>query len=83
VLIQRYSGPFILILAAILLVAAVGRLDRQGHPIVFVIPEKYQGPITLIIDNQRGEEVPLEGGTYTYQIPESGKLLIKDARPFR
>jgi hypothetical protein len=82
VVINKHSGPVILILAAIILVVVAGNLIQQGYPIVFVIPEKYQGPIILIIDNQRGEEVPLMGDKYTYRIHEDGKLPIKDASPF-
>jgi hypothetical protein len=57
--------------------------NRSGHPMVFLISEGYQGPVRLIIDKERGIDVPLEEGTYTYRIPQDGTLRIKDASPFR
>jgi hypothetical protein len=57
--------------------------DRSGYPIEFVISEGYRGPVRLIIDRQQGVDVPLVDGKYTYNIPGTGTLLIKDDSPFR
>jgi hypothetical protein len=57
--------------------------DRSGYPIVLVVPTEYRGPIRLIIDRKNGLEVPLVNKKYTYRVPETGTLLIKDDSPFR
>ena len=56
--------------------------NRSGYPIVLVIPDDYRGPVLLIIDRERGVDVPLRDGVYEYRIPEGGKLLIRDDQPF-
>jgi hypothetical protein len=82
----RHVGWFagIIILIAILLpFGTIAYNNQSGSPIAIVIPTGYRDPVKLIIDKQQGVEVPLENGKYTYHIPESGTLLIKDDRPFR
>jgi hypothetical protein len=56
--------------------------SRSGYPIVMVVPEGYKGPVKLVLDRKRGVDVPLEDGKYTYHVPRSGTLLIKDDSPF-
>lgn len=82
----RHVGWFAVIIMLIAVVLPFGMIaynSRSGYPIVMVIPDGYRGPVRLIINNQEGVEVPLENGKYTYHIPESGTLLIKDDSPFR
>jgi hypothetical protein len=77
-------------LAVLLMIVAVGvpfgliaYHNRSGHPIVLVVPAGYRGTIRLVIDRERGAEVPLQNGRYTYHIPDDGTLTIKDDSPFR
>jgi hypothetical protein len=56
--------------------------DQPGYPVALVLPDGYRGPVRLIVDRERGIDVPLEDGRYTYRIPDSGTLLIKDDGPF-
>jgi hypothetical protein len=56
--------------------------NRSGYPTVIVLPEGYRGPVKLITDRQRGVDVPLLDGKYTYHIPQTGTLVIKDDSPF-
>jgi len=71
-------------LAAVLLPFGMVAFHRSsGYPIVMVITDGYTGPVRLIIDEYQGAEVPLENDKYTYHIPKSGTLLIKDGSPFR
>jgi hypothetical protein len=56
--------------------------NRSAYPIVVIVPEGYRGPIKLIVDKNRGIDVPLKEGRFIYHIPPSGTLLIKDDGPF-
>jgi hypothetical protein len=84
-----YAGHVGGIAAVLMLVAVVlpfgmiAYYNRSGYPIVLVVPERYRGPVRLIIDRHQGVEVPLVHGKYTYRIPETGTLVIKDDSPFR
>lgn len=78
-----WAGVLVAILGAIVPFGIIAYYDRSGPPIVMVMPEGYRALVKLIVDSQQGIDVPLEGGKYTYYIPESGTLLIKDGSPFR
>ena len=56
--------------------------NQSGYPIVLVINDDYRGPVRLIIDQQNGVDISLKDETYTYVIPASGILVIKDDSPF-
>ena len=82
----KHIGKIAVILMLIGTVFPFGMIvyyNRSGYPIVLVVPEQYRGPVRLIIDRDQGVEVPLLDGKYTYQIPETGTLVIKDDSPFR
>lgn len=82
----RHAGWVAAIIMLIAIVVPFGMIayhGRSGYPIVMVVPEGYRGPVRLVIDRRHGVDVPLEYGKYTYHIPQSGTLLIKDDSPFR
>src|SRR5437660_1703542 len=62
----------ILMLIAVLPFGMIAYHNSSGYPIVLVVPEGYPGPVRLIIDKQRGVDVPLVDGEYKYRIPETG-----------
>lgn len=83
---SKYVGwiaAILMLIAVLFPFGIVAYHDREGYPIVYVIPEGYRGPVRLIIDRKQGVDVPLKDGRYTYHIPENGTLLIKDDSPFR
>ncbi|MGE3805662.1 MAG: hypothetical protein AB7K24_13380 [Gemmataceae bacterium] len=65
------------ILSVLVSYLVIRQHDRSGQPIVLVIPDGYRGPITLIVAPS-GAEVRARDGQYTFQIPESGTLYIRD-----
>jgi hypothetical protein len=73
----------LMLVAVILPFGMIAYHNRLGYPIVLVVPEGYRGPVRLIIDRQQGVDVRLIDEKYTYHIPETGMLLIKDDSPFR
>jgi hypothetical protein len=82
----KHVGWIVVILMLIAVILPFGMIayhNRSGYPIELVISEGYRGPVRLIIDRQQGVDVPLVDGKYTYRIPETGTLLIKDDSPFR
>jgi hypothetical protein len=85
---SKLSRHVIWLTLALLLVAVsvpyglIGYYNQPGYPIVLVIPDAYRGPVRLIIDGQKGVDKPLKDKKYTYIIPSSGTLVIKDSGPF-
>lgn len=82
----RYVGWLsvgIMLVAVVLPFGVIAYHRQSGYPIVLVIPEGYRGPVRLVVDEEDGVDVPLEKGKFTYHIPQSGTLRIKDDSPFR
>jgi hypothetical protein len=82
----RHVGLLAAVLMLIAILLPLGMIaynSRSGYPIVMVIPEGYRGPVKLVIDRKEGVDVPLEDGKYTFHLPRSGTLRIKDDSPFR
>ncbi len=65
------SGPCLLIMLA----------DRSGAPVHFVLPNGFHGKFRLVRDAANGLDVPARDGRYTYAIPPSGLLTIRELRP--
>ncbi len=78
-----WIAGILMLVAVILPFGMIAYHNRSGYPIVLVVPDGYRGPVTLIIDAQLGVDVPLVDGKYTYRVPETGRLVIKDDGPFR
>lgn len=54
----------------------------SGDPIEIIVPDSYRGAFTIAEDPIRGVSVPLVNGRYSYIIPKSGSLVVKDMAPF-
>lgn len=78
-----WIATILMLVAVVLPFGLIAYHNRSGYPIVLVVPDGYRGPVRLIIDRRQGVEVPLVDGKYTYRIPETGTLVIKDDSPFR
>lgn len=78
------SVSFVLLVVAVVVpFGMIAYHNRSGYPITLVIPDNYRGRVRLVIDKERGVDVPLRVGVYEYRIPESGTLHIRDDEPFR
>lgn len=73
----------LLLVAVAVPIGLIAYYNRTGYPILLVIPDNYRGSVRLVIDRDRGVDVPLRDGVYEYRIPASGKLLIREDQPFR
>jgi hypothetical protein len=78
-----WIAAILMLIGVILPSGLIAYHNRSGYPIVVVVPEGYRGPVELIIDRQQGVDIPLVDGKYTYHIPQTGTLVIKDDSPFR
>ena len=47
-----------------------------------VVPDGFNGTISVVLDVAEGVEVPKRDGGYVYTIPESGVLVLKTLEPF-
>lgn len=56
--------------------------DDRGSPIKIIVPRDHRGEFQ-IIESPAGPITPLRDGEYGYEIPKSGKLIVKDFRPFQ
>ena len=78
-----WIAVIIMLYAIVLPFGLIAYLNRLGYPIELVIPDGYRGRVRFVIDRTQGVHVQLKDGKYTYHIPQSGTLIIKDDGPFR
>ena len=57
--------------------------SHNGTPVHFILPEGFDGPIRLILDEAEGAEVTPTDGKYVYNIPASGVLRVTSFKPFQ
>ena len=56
--------------------------DRTDVTVAIVLPADFLGTFEIIEDRQNGTAVQLADSQYVYTVPQSGRLVTKDIRPF-
>jgi hypothetical protein len=77
------TSALLFVLSIVVPCGLIAYANRSRPPVLIVVPDGYRGPVRLIIDPKNGVDMPLENGVYTYCIPNNGRLVIRDADPFR
>jgi hypothetical protein len=55
----------------------------SGPPIEIVLPTGFTGPITLVLDEGNGVDIPLIDGRYFLEVPATGLVRVKSFAPFQ
>jgi hypothetical protein len=75
-------GVALCVLAAIGPFLVTAYMNRSGHPIRIVLPDGYQGHVSIIRNPVLGQDVPFENGRWVFRIPANGILRMKDDSAF-
>ena len=66
---------------SILLTVVAGCSD-SGKPVLFILPNGFKGEFQIVKDSSNGVDLVEQNGEWVFNIPPSGRLKVKDDRPF-
>lgn len=69
--------PLILLLGAVSIIQGCSNPTATAQSIHLIIPDSFRGKIEIRRDQTNGQDIPIQNGIATIQIPQSGRLALK------
>jgi hypothetical protein len=70
------------IIIAVLLICASSGCERTHSKVHLIVPRQFRGAIIIYVNQDDGLSIARKDGVFTYVIPKSGTIRIKD-NPFK